>query len=185
MTRPTLEELRALLPAKDGKRRGLYAGPPGSGPEGKTCHHCMYLTFTGNVRRHPKCGKTKYTHGDATTILTRSAACHHFRQHDPELEARELAEVRAGVMQKPLARPTAMPLSPLRTHRGDVTKWLDTRDYGFIAPDDGGNDVFVHRTALQPRSCAIGEGDRVEFEVEEASPGKRQRATSCRKLTPG
>lgn len=79
MTRPTMDELRALAPVQ--MKRGLYAAPPGTGPAGKTCHDCAFLTHTGHNRnRHPKCGKTQYTHGDATTILTRSAACKHFEQ---------------------------------------------------------------------------------------------------------
>lgn len=73
-----MEELRALLPTKGNGRRGLYAGAPGSGPEGKTCHDCAFLRYTGNIKKHPKCGKTKYTHGDATTIQTRTPACHQF-----------------------------------------------------------------------------------------------------------
>lgn len=83
MTRPTMEDLRARMPVKGTKRRGLYAAPPGTGPEGKTCGDCAFLRYTGNIKRHPKCGKTKYTHGDATTILTRSPSCMHFKQDEP------------------------------------------------------------------------------------------------------
>jgi len=68
-----MEELRAQLPW-----RGKYAAPPGTGPEGKTCHDCAYLIYTDYRKRHPKCGRTKYTHGDATTIKTRTAACRLF-----------------------------------------------------------------------------------------------------------
>ena len=75
MTRPTMDELRALLPAKGKGRRGLYAAPPGTGPAGKTCKSCQALTYTGNTKLHPKCGRTAYTSGDATTIRTSSPAC--------------------------------------------------------------------------------------------------------------
>lgn len=71
MTRPTMEELRAKLGQMD-KR---YGDIPGTGPAGATCKTCAFLRYTGNVKHYPKCGKTKYTHGDATTIKTSSPAC--------------------------------------------------------------------------------------------------------------
>jgi hypothetical protein len=78
MTRPTMDELRAIMPTKGGRRRGLYAAPPGTGPAGRTCHGCAFLRYSGHGTKHPKCGKTKYTSGDATTIRTRTPACLHF-----------------------------------------------------------------------------------------------------------
>lgn len=39
--------------------------------------------------------------------------------------------------------------------------------YGFIIPDEGGEDVFVHATAVQAAKFgAIDQGDRLSFEVE-------------------
>lgn len=70
--RPTLDELRARHGAMQG---GRYADAPGSGPEGKTCKSCAWLRYTGHSKRFPKCGRTKYTRGDATTIKTGSPAC--------------------------------------------------------------------------------------------------------------
>jgi len=71
---PTLEELRAKAGrmALFSKR---YADEPGTGPAGETCGSCVWLRYTGHAKRYPKCGKTKFTHGDATTIKTRSPAC--------------------------------------------------------------------------------------------------------------
>lgn len=60
-----------------------YAAEPGTGPAGKTCHDCAHLCYTGNVKRYPKCGKTAYTHGDATTIKTRTPACSLFESYLP------------------------------------------------------------------------------------------------------
>lgn len=68
--RPTMEELRALAPLV-----GKYAGTPGTGPVGTTCKTCAHLRATGNARkRHPKCGLTPFTSGDATTIRTSTAS---------------------------------------------------------------------------------------------------------------
>jgi hypothetical protein len=75
-----MEQLRAALPLQ--LKRGLYAAAPGTGPEGKTCHDCAFLTYTGSESRYPKCGKTKYTHGDRTTIRTRTPACKHFAERE-------------------------------------------------------------------------------------------------------
>lgn len=49
---------------------------------------------------------------------------------------------------------------------GTVKFYNDTKGFGFIAPDEGGNDVFVHASALE-RSGMRGlvEGQKVSFEV--------------------
>ncbi|WP_182083846.1 cold-shock protein [Aureimonas sp. ME7] len=49
---------------------------------------------------------------------------------------------------------------------GTVKFYNDTKGFGFIAPEEGGNDVFVHASALE-RSGMRGlvEGQRVSFEV--------------------
>jgi CspA family cold shock protein len=50
--------------------------------------------------------------------------------------------------------------------------------YGFIAPDDGGPEVFVHRSALG-RSCAVNgvhtlsAGQHVAYDVEQSERGKK------------
>ncbi len=56
-----------------------------------------------------------------------------------------------------------------------TVKWFnDTKGFGFIAPDDGGKDVFVHQTEIQTDGFrSLGEGDRVEFEVVEDSKGRK------------
>ncbi|WP_018995911.1 cold-shock protein [Hirschia maritima] len=48
-----------------------------------------------------------------------------------------------------------------------TVKWFNaTKGFGFIAPDDGGNDVFVHITAVQKAGLAgLDEGQKVEFEL--------------------
>jgi CspA family cold shock protein len=54
-----------------------------------------------------------------------------------------------------------------------VVKWFNaTKGYGFIAPDEGGKDVFVHHSAIQMEGYAtLDENDRVEFTIEESPKG--------------
>lgn len=48
-----------------------------------------------------------------------------------------------------------------------TVKWFNiTKGYGFIQPEDGGKDVFVHISALEASGIrSLNEGQRVEFEV--------------------
>lgn len=58
--------------------------------------------------------------------------------------------------------------------RGTVKWFSDAKGYGFIAPEDGGNDVFVHFQAIQGDGFkTLKEGQVVEFEVTEGPKGKQ------------
>ena len=48
-----------------------------------------------------------------------------------------------------------------------TVKWYNsTKGYGFIQPDDGGKDAFVHATAIEASGLnGLNEGQRVEFEL--------------------
>jgi CspA family cold shock protein len=51
--------------------------------------------------------------------------------------------------------------------RGTVKFFNANKGYGFIAPEGGGNDVFVHASALERAGLPpLNEGQRVEFETE-------------------
>lgn len=49
-----------------------------------------------------------------------------------------------------------------------TVKWFNTtKGYGFIVPQEGGKDVFVHITAVQAAGMrSLNEGQRVSFDVE-------------------
>lgn len=49
-----------------------------------------------------------------------------------------------------------------------VVKWFNpTKGFGFIQPDQGGNDVFVHISALEAAGIRnLNEGQKVSFELE-------------------
>ena len=49
-----------------------------------------------------------------------------------------------------------------------TVKWFNTtKGFGFIAPQDGGNDVFVHISAVQSAGLrALDEGQKVTFDVQ-------------------
>jgi cold shock protein len=56
-----------------------------------------------------------------------------------------------------------------------VVKWFNTtKGFGFIAPDGGGKDVFVHVTAVQRAGLqTLNEGQRVTFDVVDDRKGKK------------
>jgi cold shock protein len=51
---------------------------------------------------------------------------------------------------------------------GTVKFFNESKGYGFIAPDDGSKDVFVHKNGLVDR---ITEGDKVSYDVEQGEKG--------------
>ena len=58
--------------------------------------------------------------------------------------------------------------------RGTVKWFNDAKGYGFIAQDDGGDDVFVHFQAIQAEGFkTLREGQEVEYEVVEGPKGKQ------------
>jgi len=54
-----------------------------------------------------------------------------------------------------------------------VVKWFnDQKGFGFIAPESGNSDIFVHQSAIIAEGFrSLAEGDRVEYSVEDGPKG--------------
>lgn len=56
---------------------------------------------------------------------------------------------------------------------GTVKFFNDEKGFGFIQPEDGSKDAFVHKTAVQAAGMrSLSEGQRIEYELREDRPGK-------------
>jgi CspA family cold shock protein len=61
-----------------------------------------------------------------------------------------------------------------------TVKWFsDDKGYGFIQPDDGTKDVFVHHSGIDGAGFkSLAEGAKVEYEVEEGPKGPQARSVT-------
>jgi CspA family cold shock protein len=57
---------------------------------------------------------------------------------------------------------------------GTVKFYNSSKGFGFIAPDGGGKDVFVHATAMEAAGIhTLSEGNRVSFDVQQDTRGAK------------
>ncbi|MDY6779296.1 MAG: cold shock domain-containing protein [Halobacteria archaeon] len=57
--------------------------------------------------------------------------------------------------------------------KGTVKFYHDEKGYGFIELDEEDEDVFFHISEVAASTTEVGEGEEVEFEVEQADEGPR------------
>jgi len=66
--------------------------------------------------------------------------------------------------------------------KGTVKWFSDQKGYGFITPEDGSKDVFVHHTAITGEGFrTLREGQQVEFEITQGPKGPQ--ASNVNKLS--
>jgi len=63
-----------------------------------------------------------------------------------------------------------------------VVKFFNAdKGYGFIKPDDGSGDIFVHVTAVEQAGLrALNEGQKIAYEIEPDKKGKGPKAVNLR-----
>ena len=62
---------------------------------------------------------------------------------------------------------------------GTVKFYNSTKGFGFIAPEDGGKDVFVHATALEAAGMrGLVEGQKISFDVQDDRRTGKQAAAN-------
>ena len=63
--------------------------------------------------------------------------------------------------------------------KGTVKFFNHSRGFGFVAPEDGSKDVFLHVTALERAGVpAVNEGDTITFDIEDDPRGRGKQATN-------
>jgi len=66
---------------------------------------------------------------------------------------------------------------------GTVKFFNAAKGYGFVQPQDGSKDVFLHASALQSAGIpSLNEGDRIEFELEDDKKGRGKQASAIKRL---
>ena len=67
---------------------------------------------------------------------------------------------------------------PMATN-GTVKFFNQSRGFGFVTPEDGSKDVFIHVTALEAAGIpSIDEGDKITFDIEDDQRGRGKQATN-------
>jgi len=89
----------------------------------------------------------------------------------------------AGPARPKFQPPAWVALGDMRMRQTGTVKFYNSqKGYGFIKPDDGGNDVFVHVTAVERSGIGdLNEGMRISFDTEPDKRGKGPKAVDLQK----
>jgi CspA family cold shock protein len=96
----------------------------------------------------------------------------------PTGRAQAISGVRGRSRERRALAPTEKRARPARGDAAAMTigivKWFNpTKGYGFVAPDEGGKDVFVHISAVQKAGLrTLNQGEKISFEVESQKDGR-------------
>jgi cold shock protein len=65
-----------------------------------------------------------------------------------------------------------------------TVKWFnETKGYGFIQPDNGGNDVFVHISAVERAGLrSLNEGQKISYEIEQDRRSGKESAINLQQV---
>ncbi len=74
-----------------------------------------------------------------------------------------------------MSETTATPLESNDNKLTGTVKWFnDAKGFGFITPDDGGEDLFAHFSSIQMNGFkTLKEGQKVSFEIAQGPKGKQ------------
>ena len=65
--------------------------------------------------------------------------------------------------------------------KGTVKWFNDQKGFGFIQPDNGGEDVFVHKSAVQRAGMrTLREGQKISFEIQDDPKSRKKSATNLK-----
>ena len=120
----------------------------------KTKHREHWITFLAG-KQLESVGQDPARH--TTAKLREFCAAHGWMSRPAQPSTRPDASAAGGTASS----------RPERGHKvGTVVNWLVDRDFGFIKPSDGGNDVFCHASAVRDGDC-LRVGTKVTFAMNE------------------
>jgi len=115
--------------------------------------------------------------GDVTELVEGDRVSYRASEGDKGLQAQGVRLVgggprggRGGSDRRDPGRAPAPSRAPQRGGQGVVARFDADRGFGFITPDDGGPDLFVHVSVLRGEE-ALFEGDRVRYQVRQSDRG--------------